>query len=55
MQVYDNGAIAFSGVLQASYSLHTGGTMVLGQEQDELGGGFQSGQAVVGEIFSFNI
>lgn len=53
--LYDNGELVASAELTPSYSLETGGIMVLGQEQDSLGGGFDPRQALVGSIHRFRI
>jgi|GEM_PF-5789124 len=55
VSVYDNGELAYSGSLQRGYSLTDGGTLVLGQEQDRLGGSFDPRQSFDGEINSLRI
>jgi len=55
LAVYDNGELAYSGSLRQGYSLTDGGTLVLGQEQDSLGGGFDPNQSFDGEINSLRI
>ncbi|NBZ88603.1 LamG-like jellyroll fold domain-containing protein [Stagnihabitans tardus] len=56
--LYIDGVEAARGVHQyQTYSLNTGGTLIFGQEQDSIGGGFQAGQilpGVVGDIRVFN-
>ena len=56
--LYIDGAEAARGVHQyQTWSLNTGGTLIFGQEQDSIGGGFQSGQilpGVVGDIRVFD-
>lgn len=49
--MYLDGALAASGTgLQTGYSIAGGGALVLGQDQDSLGGGFDSTQAWKGEL-----
>ena len=50
LKVYDHGELIFTGNHQATYNITTGGKLVIGQEQDTFGGGFQTGQAFNGEI-----
>ena len=39
----------------AGRTLNTGGTIVLGQDQDEKGGRFDTGQAFAGQLYQLNI
>jgi glucose/arabinose dehydrogenase/PKD repeat protein len=49
VKVYKDGELAHTSTLiRAGASLTPGGTMVLGQDQDELGGGFETSQAYLG-------
>ena len=50
LKVYDHGELIFTGNHRATYNIHTGGKLVIGQEQDTFGGGFQASQAFNGEI-----
>jgi len=49
-QLYKNGQIAWSGSVSAGTSITSGGTLVIGQEQDCIGGCFDPGQAVSGLV-----
>ncbi|KAM9843432.1 neuronal pentraxin receptor a [Aulostomus maculatus] len=50
-QAYQGGKLRGEGHgLAASHHIRPGGVLVLGQEQDSLGGGFDSSQALVGEL-----
>jgi len=49
MKLYKDGVLAFTGTL-ASTSLEQGGTFVVGQDQDSMGGGFQTTQAFNGNL-----
>jgi hypothetical protein len=50
VRVYKDGALAFSGTLRSGYAMIGGGALVLGQEQDALGGGFEVSQAYLGVL-----
>ncbi len=53
LSVYVDGDVAWDGTLSAGGSVGTGGTLVFGQEQDLLGGGFsnrETFQGTMGEI-----
>jgi glucose/arabinose dehydrogenase len=52
VRVYKDGALAFSNSVpvQAGASITGGGALVLGQEQDTVGGGFESSQAFLGQL-----
>ncbi|HEX5095302.1 MAG TPA: LamG-like jellyroll fold domain-containing protein, partial [Acidimicrobiia bacterium] len=50
LAVYKDGALAFTGTLRAGYAMTTGGAWILGQEQDALGGGFETSQAYLGTL-----
>lgn len=50
LKVYKNGALAFSGTHQAGIPMTSGGNLVLGQDQDFLGGGFENYQRFVGTL-----
>ncbi|XP_002732784.2 uncharacterized protein LOC100378260 [Saccoglossus kowalevskii] len=55
-QVYKDGVLAAEGTgLSTSLYIHGGGVLILGQEQDSLGGGFDVTQAFVGELSLFNL
>uniref|UniRef100_A0A3Q3LE17 Chromobox homolog 6b n=1 Tax=Mastacembelus armatus TaxID=205130 RepID=A0A3Q3LE17_9TELE len=50
-QAYQGGKLRGEGhALAAGHHIRPGGVLVLGQEQDSLGGGFDSSQALVGEL-----
>ena len=50
-QLYKDGKLAYSGTLAAgSPIVGSGGAVVLGQDQDTVGGGFQSSQAFLGDL-----
>ncbi|KAL7378688.1 hypothetical protein ABVT39_017340 [Epinephelus coioides] len=50
-QAYQGGKLRGEGhALAAGHHIRPGGTLILGQEQDSLGGGFDSSQALVGEL-----
>ncbi|XP_002732761.1 uncharacterized protein LOC100374669 [Saccoglossus kowalevskii] len=54
--IYDDGALAASGSgLQSGNVIRGGGVMTLGQEQDSLRGGYDSKQALKGELAYFNM
>lgn len=53
--LYDNGQPVLSAPLVPKYPLTPGGTLVLGQEQDSHGGGFDPSQAFVGGMHRFRI
>lgn len=50
LRVYKDGVLAFSGSVQAGASLSANGALVLGQDQDSLGGGFEATQALLGQL-----
>ena len=49
-RLYKDGAQAWSGTLSSGSSIANGGAMVLGQEQDTVGGGFAPAQAFLGNL-----
>jgi pentaxin family protein len=50
-QLYKDGQLAYSGTLAAgSPIVGSGGAVVLGQDQDTVGGGFQPAQAFLGDL-----
>ncbi len=53
VQLYDHGQLLYSGTNYTGTVLNANGVVILGQEQDALGGGFQSHQAFDGEIGKF--
>lgn len=53
--LYSDGEQVFSGNVSQGDVLGSGGTLVLGQEQDSVGGGFASDQAYAGQIDEFRI
>jgi glucose/arabinose dehydrogenase/PKD repeat protein len=48
--VYKDGAPVWLGVLHPGVPITTGGAVVLGQEQDAIGGGFDVNQAYLGQL-----
>ncbi|MBN2799441.1 MAG: carboxypeptidase regulatory-like domain-containing protein [Deltaproteobacteria bacterium] len=50
LQVYVDGELVWYGHKQAGAPLQAGGTLVLGQEQDSLDGGFDASQALMGGL-----
>ncbi|XP_066977061.1 uncharacterized protein [Macrobrachium rosenbergii] len=48
--IYWQGKKFFEGPLSPSWSLNMNGSLVLGQEQDTIGGGFDPSQVMVGDI-----
>ncbi|WP_236632959.1 LamG-like jellyroll fold domain-containing protein [Endozoicomonas elysicola] len=49
-KVFVDGTEQYSGTLKQGYTIEDGGALVFGQEQDSVGGGFQSSQAYDGQI-----
>ena len=49
-KLYVDKSLVYSGNLQAGSSIHAGGTLVLGQEQDSVGGNFDPSQTFVGSL-----
>ncbi|KAF7657191.1 hypothetical protein LDENG_00030750 [Lucifuga dentata] len=55
-QAYQGGKLRGEGhALAAGHHIRPGGMLVLGQEQDSLGGGFDASQALVGELSQFGL
>ncbi|KAL9979164.1 hypothetical protein ACROYT_G016784 [Oculina patagonica] len=53
---YKDGKLEAQGVdFQKGYILRSGGTVVLGQDQDSIGGGFNTNDAFVGEMIEVNM
>jgi hypothetical protein len=50
LKLYKDGTQAYSGTLQQGYSIVNGKSLVFAQEQDAEGGGFDPGQAHLGQI-----
>jgi len=48
--LYKDGSLKYSGTLRVGYSLQSNGALVIGQEQDAVGGGFEASQAFLGLI-----
>ncbi len=55
LEVYVNGSNSFSGTAAPGATLDQGGTFVLGQDQDSVGGGFDSVQAFEGTIYGVRL
>ncbi|XP_078367068.1 neuronal pentraxin-2-like isoform X2 [Oculina patagonica] len=54
--LYKDGKVAASGKgLKTGYVIRGGGALVLGQEQDSVGGSFEASQSFIGEITGVNI
>ncbi|XP_078353573.1 uncharacterized protein LOC144638230 [Oculina patagonica] len=52
---YKDGDLKDQGTLKRSYTIKQGGTLVLGQEQDSVGGGFQTVQSFQGMFSLVNV
>jgi hypothetical protein len=50
LRVYKDGVPAFSGSVRSGVALTAGGSLVLGQDQDTVGGGFETAQAFLGQL-----
>ena len=50
VNLYKDGVPVFSGTTSVGTSITSGGTLVLGQEQDGIGGGFDITQAFLGDL-----
>ncbi len=55
LDVYVDGISEYSGVHQQGNALSAGGTLIFGQEQDNVGGGFDSSQIFEGNISDVRI
>ena len=55
LEVYINGASSYSGTTATGTTLDTGGTFALGQDQDSVGGGFDTGQAFEGTVYGVRL
>lgn len=53
--LYLNGELVWSGSLSARTNFRTNGTLMLGQEQDSVGGGLSSTQALEGKYSVFRM
>ena len=55
-QSYLDGGLASSGTgFKTGYTIQAGGSLVLGQEQDSVGGGFDSTQSLKGSLADVNV
>ena len=54
MDFYVNGVLVKSHDISTS-SIGTGGTLIIGQDQDSVGGGFAANQAFGGDIYRLNV
>ena len=53
---YKDGAMVKTGTgLKKGYTIHGGGSLVLGQEQDSVGGGFDASQSFQGMLTNVNV
>ena len=50
VNIYVDGVSEYSGTASTGISISSGGTLIIGQEQDSLGGGFQTNQLFSGTI-----
>jgi YD repeat-containing protein len=50
LQIHKDGMLVYDGNVAAGYEFTSGGVLILGQNQDSLGGGFQSGQSFLGTL-----
>ena len=55
VQLFDNGALVYSGAQNSGSTLDGNGVIVFGQDQDSYGGGFQSNQAFHGDLSEFAV
>jgi len=55
VKAYKDGIQAYSGTLAAGSTNTSGGTLVIGQEQDSVGGGFDGTQALAGSVDEIKI
>jgi len=55
LEVFVDGALAHSGVFQTGATIEQGGTVVLAQDQDSVGGGFASNQVFDGTIYGVRL
>ena len=49
-KLYKDGSLAYSGTLASGNSIDAGGSVVIGQEQDSIGGSFAVDQAFLGDM-----
>jgi hypothetical protein len=50
LKVYKDTVLEFTGILSAGAAIRSGGILVLGNDQDEIGGGFETVQAFNGSL-----
>ncbi|PLX36063.1 MAG: hypothetical protein C0606_15180, partial [Hyphomicrobiales bacterium] len=50
LKVYVDGTLDYSGTVAQGHTMSSGGTLIIGQEQDSLGGGFNSAQIFAGTV-----
>ncbi|MBL4613139.1 MAG: tandem-95 repeat protein, partial [Emcibacter sp.] len=55
LSVYVDGSLTDTATAQTGHPIQAGGTLILGQEQDSVGGGFDSTQEFSGTVHSFKI
>lgn len=53
--VYQDGVQRSQGILKKGHVIKGGGSLIIGQDQDTLGGGFQAHQSYVGELTEINM
>ena len=54
-KLYQNGSKTAEGNLAKGHEIVSDGSLVLGQDQDKVGGGFKSSQAFVGDLSDVNM
>lgn len=50
VNIFKNGSSSASGTLKKGYSINSGGSLVIGGEQDDVDGGYDNNQALDGDI-----
>jgi flagellin-like hook-associated protein FlgL len=55
LKVFKDGVVDYSGTLSAGSTMMPAGSLVIGQEQDSIGGNFESNQAFIGSIDEIRI
>ncbi len=55
LNVYKDGASIYQTTLQTGYSIKGGGTLMLGQEQDSVGGSLSPDQRFIGSLDDFSV
>ena len=55
VKMYEDGAVSGQGIVSKGHTIVSNGSLVLGQEQDKVGGGFDSSQAYYGDLSEVNM